>query len=604
MCNGYNKQTFSKPLMKISDNMKRILYGITATALVLSMAACSLEETPMSKFDESEAYKSSTLVYVNTVASLYNKLHSRFKGGDDNYNYMSEFTANILFLPGRQGDWVDGGKHQNAFLHRWDPSTDYITNLWNDSYSDIALCNASLETLEKIKALKTIEDELVDSYVAEVRGIRAFYYMWLVDFYGRIPIVTSSDMGIGDVKQSSRSEAYNFVRDEICDIIPKLVDAKSQDVTGEYYARMTKAVAYAMLARLSINAAVFTQDDWTQGQFVGGYAKVEPGVTAAGKDAKITVDGKTMNAWETVIYCQERIQELGYELASNFKDNFKTGNESSKENIFVEPMDDDVNRTSDTQVTRSLHYNHAKTIGFSSWNGTAATIHALNVFGYNEDFEKGIYECADPRFDVSFFYGPCSVKGTIVNAGVSEDKYPEGIYVGRAARNDFSTDDYSDPLGLYLVKWAGVRIKKYEYDPTTSGQNYFNADRVIFRYADMLLLAAEAQYRLGNKDKAMALVNEVRQRVGMPSVTNITIEEIINEKIREQIWETMGTRGDQIRTGTFTEPDEDKYEGVKHAVVASDWEYDNKGYTTVFPIPTTVLSLNPNLTQNPGYSIK
>ena len=581
--------------------MKKILYSAVVLALAFLTPGCSLEETPLSKFDESEAYKSATLVYVNTVASLYNQLNSRFKGGDDNFNYMSEFTANVLFLPGRQGDWVDGGKHQNAFLHRWDPSTDYIRNLWNDSYSDIALCNASLKKLEEIKALGTLDQTVIDSYEAEVRGIRAFYYMWLVDFFGRIPIVTSPDAGIGDVKQASRSEAYGFVRDEITDIIPLLAEANSQDVNSEYYARMTKAVAYAMLARLAINAAVFSQDNWNQGQFTGGIAKVEPGVTAAGISQKINVEGKSMNAWETVIYCQEKIAALGYELAPSFKDNFKTGNESSKENIFVEPMDDNVHRTSDTQITRSLHYNHAKTIGFSSWNGTAATVHALNVFNYKEDFGKGQFECEDPRFDISFFYGPCSVNGVTVNAGVSEDKYPEGIYVGYEARNDFSTEDYSDPWGLYLVKWAGARIKKYEYDPTTSGQNYFNADRVIFRYADMLLLAAEAQYRLGNVSAATDLVNQVRNRVGMPDVNGVDLQSILDEKIREEIWETMGTRGDMVRCGLYTEPDEDKYEGVKHAVVASDWVYDATGYTTVFPIPVTVLSLNKNLTQNPGY---
>ena len=481
--------------------MKKLLYSAAVLALTFFMSGCSLEETPLSKFDEGEAYKSATLVYVNTVASLYNKLNSRFKGGDDNYNYMSEFTADVLFLPGRQGDWVDGGKHQNAFLHRWDPSTDYIRSLWNNSYSDIALCNSSLKKLEEIKELGSLDESVVDSYMAEVRGIRAFYYMWLVDFFGRIPIVTSPDAGIGDVKQASRSEAYGFVRDEIAAIIPLLPSAKSQDSNSEYYARMTKAVAYAMMARLAINAAVFTQDNWNQGQFTGGIAKVEPGVTSAGTAQKITVNGRTMNAWETVVYCQEQIKAEGYELAASFKDNFKNGNESSKENIFVEPMDDNVHRTSDTQVTRSLHYNHAKTIGFSSWNGTAATVHALKVFRDPDN----------PRQVIPQWLSHIRELGC------------EGIYIGYEARNDFSTDDYSDPWGLYIVKWAGVRIKKYEYDPTTSGQNYFNADRVIFRYADMLLLAAEAQYRLGKKAEALALVNQVRARVGVDALTDITI---------------------------------------------------------------------------------
>ncbi|MBR0112039.1 MAG: RagB/SusD family nutrient uptake outer membrane protein [Bacteroidales bacterium] len=585
--------------------MKKIFY---AAAIALLFVGCSLEETPKSKFDESEAYKSSTLVYVNTVASLYTKMYNRFHGADDNYNYMSEFTSDVLFLPGRQGDWVDGGKHQNAFMHRWDPSTDYLRSIWNNSYSDIALCNASLEKLEEIRALKSLDDATINGYVAEVRGIRAFYYMWLVDFFGRIPVVTSSQAGISDVQQLSRSAAYDFVKKEITEIIPDLASDKSQKLSSEYYARFTKAAGYAMLARLAINGAVFSQDSWTGGKFTGGIDKVEANVTNWGKADKFSVDGKTMNAWETVVYCQEQIAKEGYKLEANFAANFtNAGNENSNENILCCPMDDTVYRRSDTQVTRSLHYNHASTIGFSSWNGTAATVHALNVFDYKEDYNKdgdladGTYECDDPRFALSFFYGSCSVNGVKVGSGVSADKWPEGYYLGYEARNDFSVEDYSDPWGLYVVKWAGVRIKKYEYDPTTNGQNYFNSDRVIFRYADMLLLAAEAQYRLGKTAEALALLNQVRDRVGVAPMTEINLQVILDEKLREEIWETMGRRGDLVRCGLYTEQNEDKFVGMKHAIVCADYIYDKDGYTNVFPIPVEVINQNPNLTQNAGY---
>ncbi|MBR6280781.1 MAG: RagB/SusD family nutrient uptake outer membrane protein, partial [Bacteroidales bacterium] len=158
-----------------------------------------------------------------------------------------------------------------------------------------------------------------------------------------------------------------------------------------------------------------------------------------------------------------------------------------------------------------------------------------------------------------------------------------------------------DPWGLYVVKWAGVRIKKYEYDPTTNGQNYFNSDRVIFRYADMLLLAAEAQYRLGKSDEALALLNQVRDRVGVAPMTEINLQVILDEKLREEIWETMGRRGDLVRCGLYTEPDEDKFVGMKHAIVCADYIWDKDGYTNVFPIPVETLNQNSNLSQNPGY---
>ncbi|WP_434088643.1 RagB/SusD family nutrient uptake outer membrane protein, partial [Acinetobacter baumannii] len=74
---------------------------------------------------------------------------------------------------------------------------------------------------------------------------------------------------------------------------------------------------------------------------------------------------------------------------------------------------------------------------------------------------------------------------------------------------DYDVTSYSDPKGLYIVKWAGARVKKLELDKTdknTMWAHYTNADFVVYRYADALLLAAEAQYRLGNISEALTLV--------------------------------------------------------------------------------------------------
>ncbi len=122
----------------------------------------------------------------------------------------------------------------------------------------------------------------------------------------------------------------------------------------------------------------------------------------------------------------------------------------------------------------------------------------------------------------------------------------------------------------------------------------------------MLLLAAEAQYRLGETTKATDLLNEVRERAftsdtAAVAVKDMSLQKILDEKIREEIWETMGRRGDLVRYGLYTEANEDKYLGVKRAPVSADWEYDADGYTCVFPIPVDVLNLNKNLSQNPGY---
>ena len=127
-----------------------------------------------------------------------------------------------------------------------------------------------------------------------------------------------------------------------------------------------------------------------------------------------------------------------------------------------------------------------------------------------------------------------------------------------------------------------------------------NNDLVIWRYADALLLKAEAEYRLGNTAAALALVNEVRERVKAAPRTSLTLNDILDERMLELAWE--GTRRqDQVRFCTFTQPTVDRYVGVWHNASAGDYNNDTRGYTCVYPIPYAVLNLNPKLKQNPGY---
>jgi hypothetical protein len=82
--------------------------------------------------------------------------------------------------------------------------------------------------------------------------------------------------------------------------------------------------------------------------------------------------------------------------------------------------------------------------------------------------------------------------------------------------------------------------------------------------------------------------------------TSLTLNDILNERMLELAWEGV-RRQDQIRFCTFTQPTADRYVGVKHNASAGDYNNDTQGYTTVYPIPYSVLNLNKNLKQNPGY---
>ena len=562
--------------------MKKVL---VSSMLILGglFSACSgfLDEDPKSKIPEEEAYKSEKLVYVNTIATIYTSFGNRLYGSTDNVHTLQEFSSDAWILPGRQGDWVDGGKWQSLFLHNYGPGNATIKSTWNALYTIIGNCNTSIDNLETF--IQAGGESYLQDYQYEARAVRAILYYHLVDLFGRVPLVTSSKTVMADVNQSSRSEVYQFIVDELTDCIPHLPSGKCQNM-GKYYGRVTKAVGYMAMAKVAINSPILSKDDWNDGSLVGGIAKVAPYVNQAGKNIKIALDGTTRDAWETVLYCQKQIEKEGYSLQPNFSQNFSKTNDSSVENIWTQPSDGTTYKVSDYNPTRTLHAAHASAYGLQGWNGACATVEQMKVFKYGTDEQ-------DPRMDMTFFYGPVFVDGKPIDAGLGDGAQlcynPMDVVV-----------DFKEDVPNQILKFAGARMSKYEVDNTTSSYLNHNNDKVFWRHADALLLAAEAKVRMGQSGDAE--VNEIRDRVQAGQKSNVTLQDILDERMLEFSYEGM-RRQDQIRFGTYTEPTTDRYAGVHHNVATGDYVVDNTGFTTVFPIPTSVLELNTKLTQNPGY---
>ena len=579
--------------------MKKYTYGSIFLSLSMLASACSLDEVPESAFTQEEAYQSATLVYVNTVANIYSAIGNKFYGSDGgSVHTLQEFTSDATMLPGRQGDWVDGGKWQNLFLHNFDPTTSPLSDNWNNLYGLIGLCNNSIDKLETLKSI----NEAAISYQYEVRAVRALCYYYAMDLFGQIPLVTSSQMGISDVQQSNRSDVFKFVVDELSECIPYLSEAKSQS-TGEYYGRMTKAVGYMVMAKVALNSPVYTIDNTTRTAYQAFVGDDKTGnctasetlgsaVSSKGKSISITLDGQARNAWETVIYCVEQIEKLGYSLQTNVADNFSISNQTSVENIFTRPNDETTYLIYDYNVIRSLHYNHASAIGKSSWNGACATVHEMKVMGYGTEDQ-------DPRVDLFFYTGMDYVNetGTTVDDGVG------GVleYLPLEAQVDYPKEGESDKdfKTPHVVKCGGARLKKYQFDLTCQTWGVCNNDLVIFRYADALLMKAEAEYRNGT-GSPLEHINAVRNRVGATPLSSLTLNDILNERMMEMAWEGV-RRQDQIRFCTFTQPTADRYKGVWKNAIVNDYLDDTEGWTCVYPLPSSVLSLNTNLKQNPGY---
>ena len=253
-----------------------------------------LNENPKDKIPEEDAYKNLTDLYYNAVASLYNNIggYSDSQGlqgtGRGIYD-LNTFTTDEAIMPTRGGDWYDGGFWQGLFLHRWGVDNDAIQATWEYLYKVVSLCNQSLERIDTYQ--QTHNDEELPVYRAEVRAFRALYYYHLMDLFARVPLVLSSSTPLKEVKQNSRKEVFDFVVKELQESEPLLETAYSNR-SGNYYGRITRPVACFLLAKLALNAEIYTDNNWTDGQFPDG------------KDIYFEVDGERLNAWQTVEdYC-------------------------------------------------------------------------------------------------------------------------------------------------------------------------------------------------------------------------------------------------------------------------------------------------------------
>ncbi len=524
--------------------------------------SCSkfLEENPRDQISEEDAYDSATAVYLNTVATLYNYVggYSDSQGLQGTYRGiydLNTFTTDEAILPTRGGDWYDGGFWQGLFLHKWGVSSDAIRATWEYLYKVIVLSNKSLERLDEF--YKQTGNKYILPYMAEVRAFRAMYYYYLVDLFGRVPLVLSSSTPMKEVKQSTRQEVFEFVVKELQETTPLLSSERSNQF-GDYYGRMTRPVAYFLLAKLVLNAEVYTNNNWTSGS------------RPDGRNLFFEVGGQRLNAWQTVMAYCDSITASGYRLTPTYEENFSVFNETSVENIFTVPMDKNFYTNQMQYLFRSRHYNHAKAYGLSGENGSSATQEVLRTFGYDT-------EEVDARFSKCYFAGVVlDLNGDTVRLDTGEvlEYLPWLVDV--------------DITGKPYEKVAGARMKKYAIDKTaTKDGKLSDNDIVLFRYADVLLMKSEAKVR--NGENGDAELNQVRSRVGMAD-RQATLENLLAERQMEFAWEGW-RRQDLVRFGLFTRAYSSR----------PQLPDESSGYTTVFPIPENILLLNGNLTQNPGY---
>lgn len=213
------------------------------------------------------------------------------------YLETQEESADGIIYPHRPNGW--GGPYLRYHRHTWTAEDGHPASLWASSYKGVNTANRLIYQIESGQIPMTVGKEKL---LAELRAIRAFFYFILMDNFGNVPLVTnfiSEELPT----QSKRIEVYKFIVKELEEATPLLID----EVGKASYGRFTKWAAKTLLAKIYLNAEVYT-----------GTAEWE----------------KALNL------CNEVIGSSRYSLENNYKESFKTQNENSKEIIFAVPYDE------------------------------------------------------------------------------------------------------------------------------------------------------------------------------------------------------------------------------------------------------------------------
>lgn len=550
--------------MKTKKYITTVMLGIIA---VLFLDSCTkLDQEVYSVVSEENFWRTPDQI-ASGISPGYQAL-SGLPGLGSSLMYLNEVTSDELIVPTRGGDWFDGGVPQDMWKHTWNTTTNHINGAWESLFNGIGRVNFALNSIDNLKE----KPADIEATIAELKILRAYYYFWALDLYRNVPLVIDFNTNPDDVSNSSGKEVFDFLVLEIQNNINLL----SEDVDITTYGRFNKWAGYALLAKLYMNAEVFIgEEHW-----------------AEARDALDMI-----------------INSGNYSLNPSYFDNFSPNNgPDSPENILVVPFDK-VNIKGNNWQNFTLHYQNQENFGLteSPYNGWSAEANFYSKFdtvsSYRIEGPRKYRTFRDQRSG-QWLYG--QQFSLLYN-------YPPDKDVLVEAEEALKLKDASTGLDLFLnpemntissssnnFRLAGVRNIKYFPEQGTGGGEMSN-DMVLFRYADVLLMKAEAEMRLNNfSDVALDPVNLVRTRAYSGdtdfnwSLSDLTLKNLLDERARELAWE-MWRRQDLIR---FEVADGFPYfSGAR----IPDKDADPDSHTLIFPIPANQRSANPNLNQNPGY---
>lgn len=518
--------------------------------MVIVVSACRKLDVPVESQYVRDNFPVTNSDYAALFGTMYTNLSSNYA---INYWRMQELTTDEAIIPARDGNFDDGGQYRQLHYHTWTIDHPNVTGIWQWGFGGINNCNRLISLTNESQATAASKA----ASIAEVKAMRALYYFFMMEIYGNVPVITDFPATTLPATQP-RTAVFAFIESELKSILQQLPSKSTNAATNTLqYGRPTKGMAFALLAKMYLNAGVYT--------------------------------GTTR--YNDVVAMADSVQKnTAYTLDARFRDIFLPNNGPQiNETIFAVPYDQQI---PGNQFTRfgffpSLAPSYGFTVGLSIAMSTTPEFY--NRFNLAGDARNNTW-LNGPQFlpdgNGGFTNQPALYPGTTRQIVLS----PNLILI---------TTKPMDVGNTEASQAMGVRSVKYYPDPTmTQATRLNNNDVPVFRLADVLLMKAEAILRgapvtivNGAMQTPDYLVNRLRTRANAPQVSGITLDGLLDERARELSWEGW-RRNDLIRYGLFE----------KEYPLPNDNLSMNKDINRrLFPIPISEIRLNSKLVQNPGY---
>ncbi|HMR84270.1 MAG TPA: RagB/SusD family nutrient uptake outer membrane protein [Niabella sp.] len=421
---------------------------------------------------------------------------------------------------------------------KWTSADPFLKGLYARPIYNITLVNEYIREAADAKlserGITGTDAEAIKKSKAEARFMRAFNYWVMMDLFGKSTFITEED-GVGSFMpgEISREDLFAYIESELKAIENELPAAKTAE-----YGRVDQGAAWALLARVYLNAGVYT-----------GTQRNNDALTYA-----------------------KKVIDAGYSLHGNYRELFMADNDVKGRNEFIFVINCDGAKT--------------KAFGNTSFLIHAAAGADNDEFGANSGWAG--YRATKGLADLF----PDLTGSTDKRAMFTTSKY--GTSPAQIVIDDISVFDN----GLHVNKWRNIRTDGKPVNDVN--REFSDIDFPIFRLPEMYLIYAEAALRGGaggNNTTALGYINTLRTRAGATAISagDLNLQFVLNERGRELYWEghrrTDLIRYNLLTTGTYLWP----WKGG----IASGTAVNNR--YNIYPIPAENLNSNTNLTQNLDY---